>query len=359
MIINVISAPKGGGAELLVKELHKLYLEKSVRSQNLYLSGEFYELGENEKVIGGNPRSPSNILYIRRQLKLFIKKTDEQLIVHAHLTWPFLYVALATIGFKNLKLVYTEHDTTNKRRRIPLFWLVERLIYRRYSKIICISQGVHDSLAEWVGTRILSRLVTIQNGSRIYPVSKRLPFKNRKLRLVSVGSLTPKKNFSTAIRAVARLGDRVDTYVIVGEGPERKGLERIIHQEKLNNQVKLVGWSDRVEEHLRCADIQLIPSLWEGFGLVAVEGMSTGLPVVASDVAGLREVLDPDNPAVTLVEDIESVDAWVQSLKIAIDNLSNEGPEKLSVAARTQAEKFTLEAMTEQYLVLYRSLRKF
>jgi hypothetical protein len=356
MIINVISAPKGGGAELLVKELHKLYLEKSVRSQNLYLSGEFYELGENEKVIGGNPRSPSNILYIRRQLKLFIKKTDEQLIVHAHLTWPFLYVALATIGLKKLKLVYTEHNTTNKRRRIPLFWLVERLIYRRYSKIICISQGVHDSLAEWVGTRILSRLVTIQNGSRIYQVSKRLPLKNRKPCLVSVGSLTSKKNFSTAIRAVARLGDGVDTYVIVGEGPERKGLERIIHQEKLKSQVKLVGWSDRVEEHFCCADIQLIPSLWEGFGLVAVEGMSTGLPVVASDVAGLSEVLDPNNSAVTLVEDMESVDAWVQGLKVAIDNLSNEGPEKLAVAARNQAEKFTLEIMAERYLELYRSL---
>jgi hypothetical protein len=117
-----------------------------------------------------------------------------------------------------------------------------------------------------------------------------------------------------------------------------------------------VGWSDRVEEHFCCADIQLIPSLWEGFGLVAVEGMSTGLPVVASDVAGLREVLDPDNPAVTLVEDIESVDAWVQSLKIAIDNLSNEGPEKLAVAARNQAEKFTLEIMAKRYLELYRSL---
>ena len=148
MIINVISAPKGGGAELLVQELHKLYLEKSVRSKNLYLSGGSYGLGENEKVISGNPRLPLNIFFIRRQLRLFINKSDEKIIVHTHLTWPFLYVALATIGLKNLRLVYTEHDTSNKRRKIPLFWLLERLIYRRYSKIICISEGVYESLAK-------------------------------------------------------------------------------------------------------------------------------------------------------------------------------------------------------------------
>jgi glycosyltransferase involved in cell wall biosynthesis len=356
MVVNITSAPKGGGAELLVHELHKRYLNKNIDSRVIYLSGSSFHMGSNEEVIGVNPRNPVNVLRIRKQLRRFLKKSEPAIIVHAHLTWPFLYVALATIGLKNLKLVYTEHSTTNKRRRIPLFWLLERLIYRRYSKIICISKGVHDSLAGWVGPRLSSRLVTIQNGARIYQVSKRLPLKNRKPCLISVGSLSAKKNFSTAIQAISQLRDEVDTYVIVGEGSERKLLEQIIYQENLKSQVKLVGWSERIEEYLQRADIQLIPSLWEGFGLVAVEGMSTGLQVVASDVSGLREVLDPNNPAVTLVEDMESVDAWVKGLKVAIVNLSNEGPEKLAVAARTQAEKFTLEIMVERYLELYRSL---
>ena len=356
MIINVISAPEGGGAELLVKELHKLHLKKSISSKNIYLSGKPYQLGEHEKIIGSNPRSPLNIIYIRRQFKLFIKKTDEQLTVHAHLTWSFLYVALATIGLKRLKLVYTEHNTSNKRRKIPLFRFLERLIYRRYSKIICISEGVHESLAKWVGPRLLCRLVTIPNGSRIYQVSARSPLEDRTPRLVSVGSLTFKKNFVTAIRAIAQIRDEIDSYEIIGEGPERKLLEHLVRQEKLGNKVKFLGWSDYIERHLRTADIQLIPSLWEGFGLVAVEGMSTGLPVVASDVAGLREVLDPNNPAVTLVEDVESEDAWAQALKVAIDKLRNEGPEKLAVAACTQAQKFTLEVMAKRYLELYRSL---
>ena len=67
-------------------------------------------------------------------------------------------------------------------------------------------------------------------------------------------------------------------------------------------------------------------------------------------------MLDPNNPAVTLVEDVESEDAWAQALKVAIDKLRNEGPEKLAVAACTQAQKFTLEVMAKRYLELYRSL---
>jgi glycosyltransferase involved in cell wall biosynthesis len=265
-------------------------------------------------------------------------------------------LALAAIGLKNLKLVYTEHSTTNKGRKIPLFHILERIIYRQYSKIICISDGVHESLIKWVGPRLSGRLVTIQNGSRIYKVSERSRLEERKLLLVSIGSLSFGKNFATAIRAIAQLRDEVGSYVIVGEGPERKRLEQLVHREKLDDEVKLLGWSDNIEIHLRAADIQLIPSLWEGFGLVAVEGMSTGLPIVASNIAGLREVLDPNNLAVTLVEDTESVGAWVQGLKVAIDNLRDQGPERLSVAARTQAEKFTLEAMAERYLEVYRSL---
>lgn len=357
MIINVISASKGGGAELLVRELHKYNLGEGVASKTIYLSGSSSELSSGEEVIGTNPRRLSNIFNLRKIFKLLLLETDASLTVHSHLTWPFYYVALASIGLKNVKLVYTEHNTINKRREIPLFWLVERLIYSRYSKIICISGGVHDSLKKWVGPRLAVRLETIPNGSRIYRLSKRAALKTRKPRLVSVGSLTTKKNFATAIKAVVQLQDQIESYEIVGEGPERQRLEQLIHYEKVEKQVKLVGWSDEIEGYLGDADLQIIPSVWEGFGLVAVEGMSTGLPIIASNVSGLREVLGSNNPAVTLVDCPESSEAWVLALKEAIVNLESDDSQKLPMAARTQAEKFTLEAMAGRYLEVYRSLK--
>lgn len=115
----------------------------------------------------------------------------------------------------------------------------------------------------------------------------------------------------------------------------------------------LWGWSDDIEAHLHATDIQLIPSQWEGFGLVAVEGMSTGLPVVASNVDGLREVLAEPNPSVTLVNHPESVDEWVLAIRKAIADIHKKGAVSLAYSSRKQAEKFTLDQMAERYLGVY------
>ena len=354
MIINIISSPKGGGAELLVRELHKLYKKKGFAAKAIYFSGSSEGLDQDELVLGVNPRSPLNIFRIRHLLKKYSRESGKDLKIHVHLTWPFFYVTLASLGVRGVTLFYTEHSTSNKRRKIPLFCYFERLLYSRFSRIICISEGVHASLSDWLGFTLSERLVTISNGSRIYPLAERLPLSSRKPHLVSIGSLTYKKNFATVLRALAQMKDKFASYTLVGEGPERSALEKILVQEQLEDKVKLIVWSDKIQDYLNAADIQLIPSLWEGFGLVAVEGMSTGLPVVASNVDGLREVLDPKNPSVTLVDEPESVEAWVNAINVCISKLEEQGQVSLAQFSRSQAEKFTLESMADNYLQVYR-----
>lgn len=350
MIVNVISSIKGGGAELLVRELHKIYTVHNFDAYAIYSSGFAEDLKKNEMVLGVNPRNPMNILLIRKFLKQLSIDSPDVLIVHVHLTWPLLYVALASLGLKNIRLIYTEHNTNNKRRNIPFFWVLERLLYARYTHIICISQGVHAALANWVGPKIARRLVTIPNGSRIYSLAERATLDGRLPRLVSVGSLSSRKNFVTAIRAISELRDEIDSYTIIGEGPERRRLEELIEDERLEGKVNLLGWSDSIEAHLHAADIQLIPSLWEGFGLVAVEGMSTGLPVVASNVDGLREVLDESNPSVTLIRRVELVEEWVSGIREMVAKVRSQGAHGFAQSSRAQAEKFTLDEMAERYL---------
>ena len=64
-----------------------------------------------------------------------------------------------------------------------------------------------------------------------------------------------------------------------------------------------------------------MPSRFEGFGLIAVEGMSTGLPIIASDVPGLNEVVSSSIDSCFLVKDANSIDAWVNQIKLCINNL--------------------------------------
>lgn len=352
MILHVMTAPTGGGAEVLVRELNQRYRARGVGSEVVFFSGDQSRLNPGEVSLGSGPRSVSNIWKLRSEI-VRLRKQHPDLVVHAHLTWPFIYVVLATL-FMTVRRFYTEHSTYNQRREVPGFRLIDRLLYSRYEKVICISDGVYQSLSEWIGEGASEgRLVTIPNGARLHEPRVRSGINDRKISLVSIGSLTGKKNFAVAIEAVAQFRDRVKEYVIVGEGPERSRLEELVATLRLSDVVTLPGWSDDVEGHLVHADLQLIPSQWEGFGLVAAEGMSTGLPVVVSQVDGLREVVGPESDAVTLVAEHRSVSAWVNALNEAITKIEQAGPGEISAIASSQSGRFSLDKMVSAYLDAY------
>lgn len=352
-IINIISSLKGGGAETIVRELDQKYLSKGINSYVIYFSGKNDIIKKNYFYLDLNPRNPLSIFYIRKIFKQILKTTGKDLIIHAHLTWPFFFTVLSVLGLKNIKLFFTEHSTTNNRRKIPLFYLFDRLFYANYLNIICITKGVYEKLEKWVGLKIKERLKIVYNGSRLYSSYNRIRIKNHSPKLISVGRLIYIKNFSTTITAISKIKDDIESYTIIGEGPDRKKLEQLIKSLKLENKVKLIGWTEDIEEYFYKSDIQLIPSLNEGFGLVAAEGMSTGLPVVASNIEGLKEVLGDQNPSVTLVNEIKSSEEWSEKIYGSIRNLNKYGSGKIAKFSKQQVEKFTFDKMAQEYLDIY------
>src|SRR5690606_37247082 len=120
-IVNIVSSPIGGGAELLVRELHKYFIMHDIESSVIYLSGSATKMEDGEVTLGKNPRNPLNIFRLRKILRK-LPHDNGKLIVHAHLTWPFLYVALASFNLQRISLIYTEHSTTNRRRNVPMLW---------------------------------------------------------------------------------------------------------------------------------------------------------------------------------------------------------------------------------------------
>lgn len=353
MIINIISSNKKGGAELLVHELQKIFLKKGMDAFAYYFEGDSSILNKNEKILNIKPRDPRNIFKIRKILKKHKLQTSKPLIVHAHLTWPFFFTVLASLGLKNINLVYTEHSTYNKRRSLPFLKYIEYLFYSKFKKIICISEGVANSLNQWTNKKLTDRLEIIPNGSRVFDLLERSPLSERKPKLISIGSLTSKKNFITTVKTLSLMSDIFETYTIIGEGPERKNLEEEIKKQKMQKKIILCGWSNSIQENLYKADIQLIPSLWEGFGLVAVEGMSTGLPIIASDVDGLREVLNKKNPAVSLINNPTDIQEWQLKINMMINKVRKEGFYNLSKAANIQAKQFSLDIMADKYIATY------
>lgn len=356
-VVQVISSPAGGGAEVLVRELGARMGDDALLTEVIYFNANANSCKDiifksNETILGLDARNPLAIIKLRQLFKTYLRQS-QSLVVHAHLTWPFFYVALASVGL-NITLIFTEHATNNSRRSIPFFKYIERLFYSRYSIIICISEGVRQPLRAWLGSKLYKRTKAIMNGARIYNFKPR-NIVYEPLHFVSVGSLFEKKGFETSLTALSKLKNIDWKYTLVGDGPLRPRLEDLAVKLGVADRVVFSGWSNQIEAHLHQADIQLIPSLWEGFGLVAVEGMSTGLPIVASNINGLREVLGIKNPAVFLVDNFTDPSSWAEKIMLCIQSLNHDS-EKMSLTARKQAENFTLEKMVENYVAVYKGL---
>ncbi|MCL2704806.1 MAG: glycosyltransferase [Spirochaetaceae bacterium] len=354
LVLQVISSPICGGAEVLVRELGQKIKSRDFDSEVVYfnnISNSNIKLHDNESSLSTGDRNPFTIFKLRKLIKNRLK-TYQKIIIHVHLTYPFFYVPVATL-FLNVVLLFTEHNTSNKRRGIPFFKYVEHIFYSRYKKICCISKGVEASLVEWLSNKLNSRLVVINNGAILYTLKERSIFEKPKI--ISIGSLTKKKNFKTTIKAISYIKDEIESYLIIGEGAERESLNKLIKENGLEKKVILSGWFDQVEKYLHEADIQLIPSLWEGFGLVAVEGMSTGIFIIASEVDGLKEVLGQNNPSVKLVSDIENPEKWAFEIQQNIDFI-RKNTKEIAISARKQSEYFSIEKMITAYNTLYHNI---
>lgn len=135
------------------------------------------------------------------------------------------------------------------------------------------------------------------------------------LRLVMVSRLSPEKNHATILRALAVLIHDLQQEMfltIVGDGPHLDKITKLINEYELSKHVELAGYRSDISSLLQSHDLYLLPSTSEGFGIALAEAMRAGVPVLASDVGGIPEVLE-GYPQSHLVQPLDT-DQWVQKI---------------------------------------------
>ena len=178
------------------------------------------------------------------------------------------------------------------------------------------------------------------------------------LRLLSVGRLAWAKGYPFALAAIRRLlVDGFDIeYRVVGEGRERGEIEFSIRNLNLSQHVHLEGGlsNERVAELMSWADIFVLPSVKEEFGVVLIEAQASGLPIVASRVGGVPEAICESETAL-LVRSHSP-----EELASAIKNLATHHDlfHRLSEKGPAFAKRFSSEKIGEQLVALYRRLMK-
>ncbi|WP_456314084.1 glycosyltransferase [Pseudomonas shirazensis] len=300
-ILQIINNLETGGAEKLLVEIIPLFVKKNVKMDLLMINQidspflkqltdknccEIYSLGFKSLY------NPLNIFKIAK----YFKSYD---IIHVHLFPAQYWVVLAKIiTFSKVKLIFTEHSTSNKRIQNRAFIFFERTIYHHYSKVICITQEVKNVLESHIG--LSDKYVVIENGVNLENIHLANPLtkseihpyidENDKL-LIQVSAFRKEKDQITLIKALQYLSENVKL-ILVGDGLLRHQNETMVKKMKLEHRVFFLGTRMNVPQLLKTADISILSSHWEGFGLVAVEGMAAGKPVIASNVAGLSNVVN-------------------------------------------------------------------
>ncbi|MCL2358740.1 glycosyltransferase family 4 protein [Candidatus Bathycorpusculum sp.] len=263
---------------------------------------------------------------MQRETATLIKKIDGKIdVIHAH-DW---LVANAGIGLKHIfrkPLLVTMHST-EMGRRDGLHTTAERMIHETEAwltyeawKVICCSDYMINHV-KYVFGLPNDKLVMVPNGvsTHDYGADKDYQTFRSKFALpeekivLFVGRLVYEKGIHILINAVPKILSKVNAkFIIVGSGYMQEQLLNIVRSMGLEHKVLFEGFLDNTTlmKLQKCADVSVVPSLFEPFGIVALEAMAAGSPVVASDTGGLTEIVEHDSTGVKVYPNNPDSLAW-------------------------------------------------
>jgi glycosyltransferase involved in cell wall biosynthesis len=234
--------------------------------------------------------------------------------------------------------------------RAKAFVWAHRLTRSLTTSVICVSNA-ERSLGLAARTCIGERTVVIANAVPIRPVSARDP--SHHVVIVTVTRLRPPKDTLTLVRALQIVAPHLHHALIVGDGPDRSLISAAIAEAGLTDRVELLGDRSDVPNLLARSDIFVLATHSEGMPLALLEAMAEGLPVVASAVGGMPEIIqDGKNGLLVPAGNPVALARALHRLMMDADLRSRLG----SAARRTIAEHYDLERFRSQHVELLQRL---
>lgn len=361
-ILHIINNLNTGGAENIVTNIAPLIKEKQFDVDVLLLnnSSQIYKeqlLNNGINIIYTNTNklySPIQIFKIRK----IIKNYD---IVHSHLFPTQYWVALSNLFNKKTILITTEHNTHNRRRDFKIFKIIDKFIYSKYNKIISNSNETQNNLKKFIGeTQNKNKYIVIENGVNLekFKESKLIAkkdihpsLKDTDIVIVQVARFNYEKDQKTAIKTVQLLDERFKL-MLVGEGILEDECKQLVKELNLEDRVKFLGIRKDIPQIMKSSDICLVSSNIEGFGLVSIEAMASGTPLIASNVDGLNNVVS--NGGILFEK------GNIKELKDIIEKIAtdNDFRENLIKSGLERCEVFSINNMVNKYCEVYETFKK-
>ena len=243
-----------------------------------------------------------------KELKKLIQENNYD-IIHCHTPVAGVLTRLAAKNSKNTTVIYTAHGFHFFKGAPLVNWLiyypVERFCARYTDKLITINKEdykrakrfkLHKNGKVYYVPGVGINLEKIQN--------LKVDIKQKKTEigiledipvLLSVGELIKRKNHETVLKALSQIKDKNFVYLICGRGVLMEHLQNLTKQLGLESEVKFLGFRKDIAEICKTADLFIFPSYQEGLPVALMEAMAAGLPVIASNVRGNRDLIEKEN----------------------------------------------------------------
>lgn len=285
------------------------------------------------------------LIPVRKMLKSFGKPD----IVHAHF---YSIAAIASILKRKfcIPFVVTEHSSKLNRNLLEISRLDARIAanaYQKADRVVVVSKALAANLKRNFGVegQIIPNIVDVSNFQYVER-QKKDGFK-----FISVGNLIKIKGFDLLIRAFAEAfkDDKTVKLSIVGDGPERKALQDAVNQYGIGDQItflRTIG-REKVKQIYYDSDAFVLSSRSETFGVVFIEAMATGLPVIATRCGGPESFVDENNGMLVKVNDVDELADAMRKIRA---NYKNYNPMQISEKCR---EKFAPDVVAEKIISVY------
>ena len=359
-LLHVITSLRTGGAEKLMVDLlpklHgfgndvELFLFDGVRTEFMEQL-EDYGIKIHIARVKGSVYDPRIVLRLRH----FLNNYD---VVHTHNTAPQFFAVVAKIlTFRSkVKLVTTEHNTTNRRRDKRFFVILDRWMYSKYSKVICISNQAETNLRQYLDDHS-SKIITIFNGidfskfSNNNNVNDSKQGNEKSFVVTMVAAFREQKDQQTLIKAFSLLPANFKLQ-LVGNGDTEliEMCKDLVKQHELTNRVDFMGMRTDIPAILHASDVIVLSSHYEGLSLSSLEGMASGRPFIASDVEGLHEIV---NGYGLLFPHEDAHDLAAKIIELSRDRAY---AEQIAVKCQERAKQFDIGIMAENYNNIYKEL---
>ncbi len=295
----------------------------------------------------------SEVFWVKRH----IAEYRPQVVLGVDLRCNLLILICKILFYQKVKIITTNHinlDETIYAKSTNILGAVLRILiglfYRKADATVAVSKELSESLKE--NYKLRKNVCTIYNGIDIKKLSCRTigKSKNRAV-FVTVARLGEQKDFKTLILAFKLVHKKLKKpqLWLVGDGPEKEEIKKLIKLLGLENSVFLKGWFQNVQTILKKSDVFVFSSKREGFGYVLIEAMLEGLPIISTNTRyGPSEILD--NGRYGILVPVGNVQRLAQSMLRVLDGKIYSCFSKKSIE---RAKYFSIKRMTVGYKKLF------